>query len=64
MREKIMKMMMIILLSAVLMSGCSLVIREDTKLRTIGVQEESAKEVLRKVDQTPEDQKTKIWPRR
>ncbi len=62
--EKNMKITLVILLSAILISGCSFVIREDTQLRTIGVDEQSAKEVLRSVDQMPEDQKTKIWPRR
>ncbi len=59
-----MKNIIIVLLLSILISGCSVILREDKDIRAIGLKEERAQEVLKVMDKTSEEQKTQIWPRR
>lgn len=45
-------------------SGCSFICNEDQSIRSFGMSEQQADEVVDEIQAKPDDEKTNIWPRR
>ncbi len=54
----------IIFLLLLVFSGCSFICNDDPSIRSFGMSEQQADEVIEEIKQKPDDEKTNIWPRK
>lgn len=44
--------------------GCAFIFREDNNIKISGINLEQAQEIIKDIDEKPENEKVAIWPRK
>ncbi|MDP8264422.1 MAG: hypothetical protein P9M12_02945 [Candidatus Aceula lacicola] len=54
---------LIVFLLLLTVAGCAFIYSKDETVKSVGISKTDAGQVLDEIQQKPDDEKTKIWPR-